>query len=385
MLQPGGFANPATNAVLTLITAETLRFVRGRCFFAMATLLSTLTLVFAPAALASRTPLDIRVFARVPTPGQPEPVAVGPDRRIYVGTNQQDDGDSSAPSEVFVYSRQGHLRRAIELRRQRLDQSHGIQGLAFDGEGRLYALDRSAAPRVVRINLKTGHQRDYARFRDVPSCSASGQSRDCSATTGDLPPAPDYAAFAPDGHLYATDIDQALIWRVPPGGGRPRVWFTDPLLESIFGPNGIQVMGDGRTLVFADTVGSQSSGHFPAGALYTLRIRSDGRPGPLTELWLSRPADGPDGFAIAQSGRIYVALAGANQIAVISPEGEELARAPATSEENSSLDVPLDGPASVAFLGRRLLVTNQSLSGNPSSWAVLDVFAGERGLPLFYP
>jgi sugar lactone lactonase YvrE len=347
--------------------------------------LALVALVLAPGALASRAPLDIRVFARVPTPGQPEPVAVGPDRRIYVGTNQQANGDSTAPSEIFVFSRTGHLRRAIVLRGQPLGQDHGIQGLAFDGDGRLYVLDRSAAPRVVRINPKTGRQRDYARFRDVPSCAASGQSRDCSATTGDLPAAPDYAAFAPDGSLYVTDIEQALIWRVPPGGGRPRVWFTDPLLESVFGPNGIQVMRDGRTLVFADTLGSVSSGHFPAGALYTLRIRSDGRPGPLTELWVSRPADGPDGFAIGRSGRTYVALAGANQIAVISPKGEELARAPASPDDNLALEVPLDGPASVAFLGRRLLVTNQSLGGNPSSWAVFDVFAGERGLPLFYP
>jgi sugar lactone lactonase YvrE len=347
--------------------------------------LSLCALILAPAALASRPPLDIRVFARVPNPGQPEPVAVGPDRRIYVGTNQQANGDSVAPSVVFVFSRAGRLRDAIELRGQQLDQSHGIQGLAFDGEGRLYALDRSAVPRVVRINLNTGRQRDFALFRDVPSCSSSGRSRNCSATTGDLPAAPDYAAFAPDGHLYVTDIDQALIWRVPPDGGRPRVWFTDPRLESIFGPNGIQVMGDGRTLVFADTVASQSSGHFPAGALYSLRVKADGGPEALVELWISRPADGPDGFAIARSGTIYVALAGANQIVVLSPQGDELARAPATPVDNLALDVPLDGPASMAFLGRRLLVTNQSPSGNPSSWAVLDVFAGEPGLPLFYP
>jgi sugar lactone lactonase YvrE len=145
------------------------------------------------------------------------------------------------------------------------------------------------------------------------------------------------------------------------------------------------VMGDGRTLVFADTVASQSSDHFPAGALYSLAIKADGGPGPLVELWISRPADGPDGFAIGRSGRIYVALAGANQIVVLSPQGDELARAPATPANNLALDVPLDGPASVAFMGRRLLVTNQSLGGNPESWAVFDVFAGERGLPLFYP
>ena len=53
------------------------------------------------------------------------------------------------------------------------------------------------------------------------------------------------------------------------------------------------------------------------------------------------------------------------------------------------MEVPFDGPASAAFLGRRLLVTNQTSpvagSGNPKHWAVLDVFAGERGLPRYLP
>jgi sugar lactone lactonase YvrE len=347
--------------------------------------LAALVLLVAPGEGASRPPLDIRLFATVPSPGSPEPVAVGPKHRIYVGTNQQGRGDAGVPSVVLVYSREGNLRRTIALRGQPLEESHGIQGLAFDAAGRLYVLDRSAAPRLVRINLATGRQRDYARFRDVPACAAAGRTGDCSATEGDLPAGPDYAAFGPDGEMYVTDIDQALIWRVPPRGGRPRAWFTDPLLESVFGPNGIQVMGDGRTLLFADTIGSQSSGHFPAGGLYTLRIKRDGRAGRFAELWLSQPADGPDGFAIARSGRIYVALAAANQIAVISAQGEELTRVPADSTANQALEVSLDGPASVAFLGRRILVTNQSLGGKPASWAVLDVYTGERGLPLLYP
>ena len=45
--------------------------------------------------------------------------------------------------------------------------------------------------------------------------------------------------------------------------------------------------------------------------------------------------------------------------------------------------LPLDGPASAAFRGRRILFTNQSTGGNPLSWAVFDLFAGERGLPLY--
>jgi sugar lactone lactonase YvrE len=346
--------------------------------------------VVAPAAQAAREPLDIRVFARVGPPGQPEPVAVGPKRRrIFVGTNQQGKGDAEAPSRIFAYDREGELRREFVLEGQPLDEDHGIQGLAFDGEGLLYALDRSATPRIVRINRRTGHQRDYATFRDVPSCLVSGRERNCSATVGDMPAAPDYATFAPDGRLYVTDVEQALIWRVGRGGGRARVWFTDPRLENLFGPNGSQFMADGRTLMFAVTARGPVTGDPTRGALYTLPVRGDGRPGKLSELWTSRPADGPDGFAIARSQNIYLALAGANQLVLISPEGEEMARVPATPLENMQMEIPFEGPASLAFLGRRVLLSNQTSpavgGGNPARWAIFDVYAGERGLPLFYP
>ena len=341
-----------------------------------------------PATASERPRLDIRVFARVPAPGQPEPVVVGPHRRrIYVGTNQQGKGDAAAPSRIFVYTRRGRLVRSIVLRGQDLSTDHGIQGLAFDGRRRLYVLDRSASPRVVKINLRTGRQRDYATFRDVPPCSEPGQ-RGCSATVNDAKAVPDYPAFDRRGRLYVTDLEQALIWRVPKGGGKPTVWLTDPRLESIFGPNGIQFVSP-RRIVFASTATSPATGNPTSGAVFEVNVRPGGTPGPLRRLWSSRPFDGPDGFAVGRSGRVYLALAGANQIVVLSPGGEELARVPATPVENQMLDVPLDGPASVAFLGRRLLVTNQTDplagTGNPGHWVVFDVFAGERGLPLYRP
>ena len=182
--------------------------------------LAVVTGAMAPSATAaSRSPLDIRVFARVPEPGQPEPIAIGPhQRRVYVGTNQEGKGEADVPSKVFVYSRQGGLLRDIELRRQDLSDDHGIQGLAFDARRRLYALDRSATPRVVRINLRTGRQHDYASFRDVPPCTEPEQ-RGCSATVTDAEPTPDYPAFDRRGRLYVTDLEQALIWRVPKNGG----------------------------------------------------------------------------------------------------------------------------------------------------------------------
>jgi sugar lactone lactonase YvrE len=356
--------------------------------FGIALLVAWALCAAAPGAAAAqdREPLDVRVFARVPDPGQPEPIAIGPGRRVYVGTNQQGKGDADAASRIFVFSRRGKPLDDFALEGQDLAQEHGIQGLAFDGEGRLYALDRSAEPRVVRIDLQTGEQSDYASFRDVPSCLLSGLESDCSATVGDQPAAPNWASFAPDGSLYVTDIEQALIWRVPPGGGDAEVWFTDPQLENLFGPNGNQFMADGRTLLFAVSATGPVTGNPVSSALYKLEVLDDGGAGELELFWRSRPFDGADGFAIARSGNVYLALATANQVAVISPQGEELTRIPADPLANAQQEIPFDGPASVAFLGRRALVTNQSFPlGDPASWAVLDVYAGERGLPLFRP
>ena len=337
----------------------------------------------------SRAKYDVRVFARVPAPGSPEPVVVAPDRSVYVGTNQIGKGgeeNASAPSRVFRYSPAGKLLRSYVLRGQPLDQDHGIQGLALDGDGQLHVLDRSADPRLVVLDPETGAQRRYASFRDVAPCSTGAPAGNCSATTLDMPSGPDYVTIAPDGTMYVTDIDQALIWRVKRGGGRPEVWFTDPRLESVFGPNGIQLMADRRTLLFAQTGSNPNAGNSTTGRLYKLPILPNGKAGELTQFWESLPGEGPDGLAIARSGNVYVALAGAGSVAVISPAGEQVARIPPTPVQNAAQEVPFNGPASAAFDGRRLLVTNQGFpEGSPETWAVLDVFTGEPGLPLHRP
>lgn len=154
-----------------------------------------------PVALAvpaeAREPLDVRIFARVPTPGYPKPVALG------------DAGRRGTRS--------------------------GLRGL-----------------RARRLPLRT-------------------------------------------------DIDQALIWKVPPGGGKARVWLTDQRFDSPFGPNGIQFTEDGRTLLFAVTFVGPSEGDPTTGALFQVRVGRDDEPRRLREFWHSRRFDAPDGFAIARS------------------------------------------------------------------------------------
>ena len=359
---------------------------RGAPVIALAGFLAVLSAT-APAAGAQdgRAQFDIRVFTRIGQPGQPEAIAIAPDSTVYVGTNQQQRGDSDAPSKVFAFDSSGKPLREYVVEGQNLGEPHGIQGLALDASGVLYALDRAARPRVLTIDPRTGAQRDYAEFRDVPSCSQSGRTSDCSATMGDMPSGPNTATFGPDGSLYVTDIDQALIWRVPRGGGDPEVFFTDERLENVFGPNGIQMLSDGRTLLFAVTAQGPAAGDPTVGRLFRLPLGPDGRPGQLQGFYESRPLDGPDGFAVSESGRVFLALAGASQIVVVSAEGQEVTRFPDPAA-NRDMDPPVDGPASVAFLGDRALVTNQSFpAGNPDHWAVLDIFAGERGMPLFRP
>lgn len=351
-------------------------------------LIATLPLGVAQA----RDRYDIDLFARVPDPGQPEGIAVNSNDEVFVGTSPKDGGPAGARSrsKVFVYDRGGTLKRDYLIRGQDLDEPlYGLIGMAFDGDDRLYAAD-SAPARIIRLNPRTGAQRDYTTFRDVPPCRVVERTRNCSDTTADMAPLPDYPVFAPDGTMYVTDLAQALIWRIPPGGGKPEVWFTEDGFESLFGPNGIQFMADGKTLLFVlSTQSSPLADHQRSPGLYELRVRRDGRPGGLRQFWESEFDDVPDGFAIGRSGTVYVALAGTptgNAVAVVSPEGNEIARTPASEVENQQMEVPFDQPASAAFLGQRVLVTNHALfSRNPDHYAVLDVFAGERGLPLFRP
>jgi sugar lactone lactonase YvrE len=340
----------------------------------------------APAGARSRW--DARVLAHVPPPGYPALSLVAPDRTIYVGTFTNASGDANGPSHLYAYSPEGLLLRDWTIAGQKPDGNNGIQVAAQDAKDRLYLLDQDPA-RVIAFDPHTGTQTDYATFADVPSCAPGGGDTNCSDTVLDNPPEPDYAAWGPDGSLYVTDYTQGLIWRVPPGGGRAQVWLSDPRLDgSLFGPAGIVLMPDHRTLMLSASAGGVTTGDNPTtGKLYTLPINTDGSPGQLHKLWESGPAEAPDGFALAQSGNVYMALVGpgTNQLVEISPSGKELSRS-AGALSNLQMSVPFDEPSSVQFDGDRMIVTNDAyFSGDQTHWVLFDVFAGEPGAPVYVP
>lgn len=327
------------------------------------------------------TTLSTRLFAPVPAPGHPVGIVVADDGTTYVATHQDASGGPGGPSHVFGYNGSGKIIKDFTITGQ--DAPQGLTNMAQDKSGLLYVLDRHPA-RVITLDPATGVQRTYATFRDVPPCGPSGPNGDCSATQSDQGAYPDDLAFGPDGALYVTDISQALIWRIPPGGGTPTVWKTDPQLESIFGTCGIKFASAselvvGQCLYGVSDPSQNATGH---GRIYTLPVHADGTPGDLHMIWQGQPGEAPDGIALAASGNIYVPLALGNALLVLDPSGHEIART--TSAGSSS--IPWDNPATAAFKGDHVLVTNQAfLSGQPADSAVLDVLAGEPGMPLYRP
>jgi sugar lactone lactonase YvrE len=359
--------------------------VRRAALIALA-LLATV-LAAAPAASAQRARWDTRLMARVPPPGFPAMAYVHPNGRVYVGTYVNPNGDSSR-SRVLEYDQEGTLLRSWTVPGQDLSKDHGVQVATSDSKGRLVLLDRTPA-RALVLDLATGAFAQYSSFANLAPCPPLQVRTDCSPTLEDRDPMANYAVWGPDGSLYVSDFLQGVVWRVPPGGGAAQGWLSDRRLDGgEFGTTGLALSADQRTLLIAQGSSAGLGALNPTtGKIYAVEIRPDGTPGDLRQLWESGPADLPDGFTIARSGNLYVPLAGgANQIAVVAPDGRELERFPSSSGNgDNGSPVPFDTPSSARFVGTRLIVANQSFSGNREHQALLDVETGEEGLPELIP
>jgi sugar lactone lactonase YvrE len=357
-----------------------------RRLVALAALLS-LVLTGSPATAApDRERWDTRVFASVPAPGYPAYAFVHPNGHVYAGTYTNPQGDST-PSRIFEWSRGGTLLRSWPVPHQRLSEDHGVQVANADAHGRLVLLEKSTSS-VRTLDPATGRFRRWATIPDLPPCAAAGEDAPCSPNLVDAPAIPNYATWGPGGALYVTDYGQAVIWKIPRKTQEPRIWFASGQLDGTeFGTTGI-VFRPGRHDLLITQQSTATDGSLPTnGKLYRLPLRDDGRPGELETLWTSLPGDLPDGFGVARSGRIYVADAGlSQQIVVLSRSGEELERFPDVPGpgENGS-PVPFDTPSSATFLGSRILVANQSFTGDTIHQAILDVYVGERGRAPYLP
>jgi sugar lactone lactonase YvrE len=327
----------------------------------------------------------VTVFAQVGRPGFPALPHVVADN-VFEGTYDNPAGDSD-PSKVFEYSATGQLVNTWTVTGQDLSKPHGVQVAANDSRGRLVLLDKTSG-RILLLDPHTGRQTLYAQVPDLPLCPSPSAGA-CSPALIDQAPMPDYAAWGPDGSLYVTDYQQAVIWRIPPGGGTPRVWLADRRLDGgPFGTACITILPDHQTLLFDQASnGGLGASNATTGKLYKVAIEPGGGHGALEQLWESGAADAPDGCAVSTSGDVYIALVGAaNQVVELDPNGHEVATFGQAYTGDDGSSVPFDSPSGVAFFGSRLLIANQSyFADNPANQALLALETGEQGAPVYVP
>jgi sugar lactone lactonase YvrE len=335
----------------------------------------------APAAVAAFG--DATILAPFPaSPGFPEGVAVR-DGLVYAAGAATLGTIGAGPSAVLAYDRaSGAVVRRYDAVGENLLAEHANSSIAFDGAGRLHVLNTQLG--TYRLIPATGVQEPYgAPFPNLPACIPLLVPPPCSPTLVDLPPIPNDIAFAPDGSAYVTDSMQATIWRIPPGGGAPQIWFQDQRFASPYiGTNGLRLNPAGTRVfvtVTVDLLGRAS--------VYSLPLVAKPTAGQLSLFHRFALAELPDGIAFGATGDLYVAMASptAPGVMILRPDGTQRAR---LTNPLLSLTAPYDGPANIAFDGAgRILLTNHApVTGLVlRQFSIVDVDVGDVGAPLFMP
>ncbi|HJR07999.1 MAG TPA: SMP-30/gluconolactonase/LRE family protein [Pyrinomonadaceae bacterium] len=313
---------------------------------------------------------DVQTLAPFPVPpGSPEGIAVR-GNKAYVSGPARFGTAGQPPSIVVVYdTRTGEQLETIQIQGENLAQEHANSCVAFDGQGRLYVVNTQLG--IVRIDLGSGVQTVYAS--PIPPVAPFNF------------PLPNDIAFDPAGNLYLTDSFQATIWRIPPGGGAPQVWFQHPALATPFGPNGIRVNPDRTKIYFVVTAEGAGPMGFTGGKIYTLPLVEAPTADDL-QVFHQYSGEGPDGIAFGNSGKLYVMLAspGFSGVSVLSPTGAEVARIGNPPGPNF-LTTPFNSPANGAFDKHgSLLVTNHTFIF-PGNESVLSVYVDDKESPLVKP
>jgi sugar lactone lactonase YvrE len=157
----------------------------------------------------------------------------------------------------------------------------GVDGLAFDARGDLYAALPSFNPATHGV----------WRIR------RNGEAERLAGSKWML--YPDALAFDSRGNLYVTDSFDGAVWRFP-REGRGRVWIRDPLLapDGLLGANGIAFVPP-NNLYVANT---------DRALIARIRIRPDGRPSEPEIAAVGLELLGIDGLAADAHGTLYAAI-----------------------------------------------------------------------------
>jgi gluconolactonase len=263
----------------------------------------------------------------------PETVIWGPDDRVWAG------GEGG---QIYAITLDG----AVE---QVADTAGAVLGLAFDGDGILYACDEGRCE-VLRIDPASGSVEVYAdRCEGVPMDE------------------PNYLAFDAAGNLFVTDSGDwherdGRIYRITPDGA-VGLWTRSASRY----PNGCLVTPDGSWLYVVES---------SAPAVVRLAIRSDGSAGEPASVVDLPPLTVPDGIALDTDGNLYIACYRPDRIYRFTSGGslEVLADDPQA--------MTLNTPTNIAFVGSGRAIMAVA---NVGEWHILTADVGATGVAPFLP
>lgn len=166
---------------------------------------------------------------------------------------------------------------------------------------------------------------------------------------------PDDPAVGPDGSVFVSDLSLSGIWRINPKSGEAVLWSKDEMLQPGRNPmsgfsagvNGIAISPKGDA-VYGVTGGNPM--------LLRIPINEDGTAGAATRV--AYGYDNMDGLEFGPDGNIYVTEAIRHEVWRISPDISK------RQQIGNPLDAPLGSPASIAFMGDEVCVTNLNFFGN---------------------
>jgi hypothetical protein len=184
---------------------------------------------------------------------------------------------------------------------------------------------------LMAFDLKTGKQRGNYSF-PAPASVCNDIS------------------VAPNGDVYASDTPNGRILRLAKGAKSLTVFAEDPRLKGIDG-----LVFGGNGVLYVNIVSRNQ--------LMIVDIHSDGTAGPLTELVLSQPVAGPDGFRFIGGNRFLLAEGNAGRIDLVTISGVHADIHVLHEGLQSPPAVTLVGNTVYALEGKILYLVNPALKG----------------------
>jgi hypothetical protein len=249
---------------------------------------------------------------------------------VMDGTNLYPESMSSSPDgTVYIGSMKGIVFRARPGSAKVDASAHTLWLCSSPGALRSPPVTGTAS--LMAFDLQTGRQRGHYAF-PAPASICNDIS------------------VAPNGDVYASDTPNGRILRLAKGGKSLTVFAEDARLKGIDG-----LVFGGNGVLYLNNVSRNQ--------LLLVDIRPDGSSGPITQLALSQPVAGPDGFRFIGGNRFLLAEGNAGRVDLVAISGVHADIQVLREELQSPPAVTLVGHTVYALEGKILYLLSPALKG----------------------